>query len=82
MQRDKQESQARFNRRALLMGVAGAAAFAGLGARLYSLQILEQDRYRTCLKTISSTTACSRRRGAGFWTGSTSPSRKIATATG
>lgn len=47
MQRDKQESQARFNRRALLMGVAGAAAFAGLGARLYSLQILEQDRYRT-----------------------------------
>jgi penicillin-binding protein 2 len=47
MQRDKQESQARFNRRALLMGVAGAAVFAGLGARLYSLQILEQERYRT-----------------------------------
>jgi len=47
MQRDKQESQARFNRRALLMGVAGVAVFAGLGARLYSLQILEQERYRT-----------------------------------
>jgi penicillin-binding protein 2 len=47
MQREKQESQARFNRRALLMGVAGAAVFAGLGARLYSLQILEQERYRT-----------------------------------
>jgi len=47
MQRDKQESQARFTRRALLMGVAGAAVFGGLGARLYSLQILEQDRYRT-----------------------------------
>ncbi|MFP4518150.1 MAG: penicillin-binding protein 2 [Oceanicaulis sp.] len=47
MQRDKQESQARFNRRALLMGVAGAAVFGGLGARLYSLQILEQERYRT-----------------------------------
>ena len=47
MQREKQESQARFNRRALLLGAAGAAVFAGLGARLYALQILEQDRYRT-----------------------------------
>ena len=47
MRRDKQESQAQFNRRALLMGAAGAAVFAGLGARLYALQILEQERYRT-----------------------------------
>jgi penicillin-binding protein 2 len=46
MRRDKQEAQARFNRRALLMGGAGAAVFAGLGARLYSLQILEQESYR------------------------------------
>ncbi|MCR9128577.1 MAG: penicillin-binding protein 2 [Alphaproteobacteria bacterium] len=46
MRRDKQESQARFNRRALLLGGAGAAVFAGLGSRLYSLQILEQETYR------------------------------------
>jgi penicillin-binding protein 2 len=46
MRRDKQEAQARFNRRALLLGGAGAAVFAGLGARLYSLQILEQETYR------------------------------------
>ncbi|XBQ15371.1 MAG: penicillin-binding protein 2 [Oceanicaulis sp.] len=47
MRRDKQEAQAQFNRRALLMGAAGLGVFAGLGARLYSLQILEQERYRT-----------------------------------
>lgn len=46
MRRDKQEAQARFNRRALLLGGAGAAVFAGLGSRLYSLQILEQETYR------------------------------------
>ncbi len=46
MRRDKQEAQARFNRRALLMGGLGATVFAGLGARLYSLQILEQETYR------------------------------------
>ena len=46
MRRDKQEAHARFNRRALLMGVAGTAAFAALGSRLYSLQILEQEKYR------------------------------------
>ncbi len=46
MRRDKQESQAQFNRRAVLLAGAGGAAFAVLGARLYSLQILEQERYR------------------------------------
>ena len=46
MRRDKQEAQARFNRRALLLGGAGAAVFAGLGSRLYSLQVLEQETYR------------------------------------
>ena len=46
MRRDKQEAQARFNRRALLLGGAGAAVFAGLGSRLYSLQILDQETYR------------------------------------
>jgi penicillin-binding protein 2 len=47
MKRDKQELQAQFNRRALMMGGVGAAAFGVLGLRLYSLQVLEQDRYRT-----------------------------------
>ena len=47
MRRDKQEAQAKFNRRALFLGGGGALVFAGLGARLYALQILEQDRYRT-----------------------------------
>ncbi|MCP2670691.1 penicillin-binding protein 2 [Maricaulaceae bacterium EIL42A08] len=46
MRRDKQESQAQFNRRAILLAGVGGAAFAALGARLYSLQILEQERYR------------------------------------
>ena len=46
MRRDKQEAQARFNRRALLLGGAGAAAFGVLGSRLYSLQVLEQETYR------------------------------------
>jgi penicillin-binding protein 2 len=46
MRRDKQESQAQFNRRAILLAGAGGAAFTVLGARLYSLQILEQERFR------------------------------------
>jgi penicillin-binding protein 2 len=46
MRRDKQEAQAQFNRRAMLLAGAGAAAFTVLGARLYSLQILEQERFR------------------------------------
>ncbi len=46
MRRDKQEAQAQFNRRALLLGGAGALAFGVLGSRLYSLQILEQERFR------------------------------------
>lgn len=47
MRRDKQEFQARFNRRVMLLGGAGALMFAGLASRLYTLQVLEQDRYRT-----------------------------------
>lgn len=46
MKRDKQETQAQFNRRAILMAGLGGAVFAGLGARLYSLQVHHQDRYR------------------------------------
>jgi len=47
MRRDKQEIQAQFTRRTLFMGGVGAAAFIGLGARLYTLQIMQQERYRT-----------------------------------
>ena len=46
MRRDKQEAQAQFNRRSLLLSGFGAAAFAALGARMYGLQVLEQDAYR------------------------------------
>lgn len=46
MKRDKQETQAQFNRRAILMAGLGGGVFAGLGARLYSLQVHHQDRYR------------------------------------
>ena len=47
MRRDKQESQAQFTRRALLLGGIGAGAFAGLSARLHSLQIAGHDDYQT-----------------------------------
>lgn len=46
MKRDKQETQAQFNRRAVLIAGLGGAVFAGLGARLYSLQVHQQERYR------------------------------------
>lgn len=46
MKRDKQENQAQFNRRAILMAGAGGVVFAGLGARLYTLQVHQQERYR------------------------------------
>ena len=46
MRRDKQEAQAQFNRRVFMLGGLGATAFAGLGLRMYSLQVLQQDRYR------------------------------------
>ncbi len=36
-----------FTRRAVVLGAAGAGAFVGLGARLYQLQIIEQDQYAT-----------------------------------
>lgn len=46
MKRDKQETQAQFNRRAVLMAGLGGAVFTGLGVRLYSLQVHQQERYR------------------------------------
>jgi len=46
MRADRQEQELRFTRRALMMGGGGALAFLGLGARLYSLQVLETERYQ------------------------------------
>lgn len=46
MRRDKQEAQAQFTRRSLLLSGLGAGAFAALSARMYGLQVLEQDAYR------------------------------------
>lgn len=45
MRRDKQEAQAQFNRRTFMVGAGGVAVFAGIGAQLYNLQILQQDEY-------------------------------------
>ncbi len=47
MQIDKQEQDAIFTRRSLILGGGGAAVFVALGARLYTLQVLESERYRT-----------------------------------
>ena len=47
MQIDKQEQDATFTRRSLILGGGGAAVFVALGARLYTLQVLESERYRT-----------------------------------
>lgn len=46
MRRDRQEYDLKFTRRALLLSGAGLLAFGALGARLYTLQILESERYR------------------------------------
>lgn len=46
MRADRQEQDLKFTRRALLMSAGGALAFAGLGARLYSLQVLQTEQYR------------------------------------
>ncbi|ABI66306.1 peptidoglycan glycosyltransferase [Maricaulis maris MCS10] len=46
MRADRQEQDLKFTRRALLMAGAGGLAFLCLGARLYSLQVLETERYR------------------------------------
>ena len=46
MQSDRQEQQLKFTRRALMMGVGGAAVFTALAGRLYQLQVVETERYR------------------------------------
>lgn len=46
MRADRQEQDLKFTRRTLLMAGGGALAFTGLSARLYSLQVLEGERYR------------------------------------
>ncbi|MHA6287108.1 penicillin-binding protein 2 [Maricaulis sp. CAU 1757] len=45
MRADRQEDDLKFTRRALLMAGGGGLAFLGLGARLYTLQVLESERY-------------------------------------
>lgn len=44
--REEHEDREGFSRRVLLLGAAQMALFAGLGARLYNLQIIEGERYR------------------------------------
>jgi penicillin-binding protein 2 len=46
MRAERQEQDLKFTRRALMMSGLGGLAFVGLGARLYSLQVLEGERYR------------------------------------
>ena len=45
MQPEKHRSRS-FTRRAALLGGAKLALFAGLGARMYYLQVVESDRYQ------------------------------------
>ncbi len=47
MRSDKQEAQAQFTRRAALVSALGLGAFGAVGARLYSLQILNAQEYKT-----------------------------------
>lgn len=46
-EREEHERSASFTRRTLLLGVGATALLGGLVARMYQLQILESDRYRT-----------------------------------
>lgn len=41
------DSESTFTRRALLLSGAGGAVFAGLGARLFTLQVQQSERYQT-----------------------------------
>ena len=46
-ERDEHERSSAFTRRTLLLGVGATAVLSGLVVRMYQLQILEADRYRT-----------------------------------
>ena len=46
MRSERQEQELKFTRRALMMAGGGGLAFLGLGARLYSLQIMQSETYR------------------------------------
>ena len=46
MRADRQEQDLKFTRRALILSGLGGAAFVGLAGRLYSLQVLQNERYR------------------------------------
>ncbi|WP_421790960.1 penicillin-binding protein 2 [Hyphobacterium sp.] len=47
MQSDRQEQQQKFTRRSLMMGAGGAAFFAAVAGRLYQIQVVDTERYRT-----------------------------------
>jgi len=49
--RDEYERAAGFSRRALLLGAGATALLGGLVSRMYQLQILESDKYRTLSDT-------------------------------
>ena len=46
-ERDEHERSASYTRRTLLLGVGATALLSGLVARMYQLQILEADKYKT-----------------------------------
>lgn len=46
MRADRQEQDLKFNRRAFMLAGAGGVGFTLIGARLYSLQVLETERYQ------------------------------------
>ncbi|MEN0651541.1 MULTISPECIES: penicillin-binding protein 2 [Hyphobacterium] len=46
MRHDRQEQELKFTRRTLLLSAGGVAVFGALAARLYTLQILQAERYR------------------------------------
>ncbi|MCF8878421.1 penicillin-binding protein 2 [Hyphobacterium sp. SN044] len=46
MRNDRQEQEMKFTRRTLLLSAGGVAVFGALAARLYTLQILQSERYR------------------------------------
>ena len=46
MRNDRQEQEMKFTRRSLLLSAGGVVVFGALAARLYTLQILQAERYR------------------------------------
>lgn len=47
MQSERHEQQQKFTRRSLMMGAGGAAFFMAVAGRLYQIQVVDTERYRT-----------------------------------